>query len=67
MEKISFAEFKRRTHHKKVKFNFFSKNGNVKEFSSEKFYCNKDSRIREKVKDMLQGLKPVWINNPELV
>lgn len=43
---ISFAEFKRQTHHKKVKFQFHAKNGTVKTFETDKFYCNKDSRIK---------------------
>jgi len=42
MEKISFNEFKRTTHHKKVKYRWITSNGlKDKSFESDKFYCNK--------------------------
>jgi len=45
--RISFAEFKRATHHKSVEFSWIPANGTgKKEFKTKKFYCNKDSRIK---------------------
>lgn len=46
-QEISFNEFTRRTRHKKVAYRWTEKNGvRVKEFQSDRFYCNKDSRIK---------------------
>jgi hypothetical protein len=39
-QKISFHQFKKETHHKKVKFIWTSKDGvKIKSFESDKFYC----------------------------
>ena len=47
MNEISFAEFTRGTRHQKVKYVLtYKKNGQVKEYESDKFYCNKDNRLK---------------------
>ena len=46
MNKISLYAFKKATHHKKVNWVWNKVDGSkVKEFSSDKFYCNKESRL----------------------
>ena len=41
MEKISFAQFKRDTKHKKVDYVWENKDKRIrKEFSTDRFYCN---------------------------
>ena len=43
---IRYNQFKNLTRHKKVRYTFFKGNGQKKEFETDKFYCNKDSRIK---------------------
>ena len=50
---ISFSKFKKETHHKKVKYIWTSKNGQVvKEFETDKFYCNPFGLGKDKMYSM---------------
>jgi len=46
MEKVSFNEFRNSTRHLKVRYTWNAKNGKVKSFESDKFYCNKDYKSK---------------------
>ena len=46
MAEISFNKFRDLTRHKKVTYQFFARNGNIKSFQTDQFYCNKDFRLK---------------------
>lgn len=46
MEKISLTQFKKETYHEPMKYKFYKKDGGVKEFETERFYFNKDYRLK---------------------
>ena len=40
MEEITLNKFRKETKHKTVKFNFKGRDGSIKYFETNKFYCN---------------------------
>ena len=61
MNKISFSEFRRTLHHKKVKFTWTSSNGKkIKTFETEKFYSNRYGSDSISMPQFLIGKKQEW-------